>query len=73
MSTRPGQRRKPVTNYDYDFFDLLTGGLKGLFNSGIFTFTPNHPVQQLARMEAPKNLTPEARANYNKHLQNNPE
>ena len=73
MSTRPGQRYKPVTKYDYDFFDFLTGGLKGLFNSGIFTFTPNHPIQQLARMEAPPNLTPEARANYNKHLQNNPE
>ncbi|BAQ90545.1 hypothetical protein [uncultured Mediterranean phage uvMED] len=73
MTTRAGQRRRPVTNYDYGIGDLLSGGLEGIWDSGLLSFSPNHPTQQLGRMEPPENLTPEARANYQRHLQNNPD
>ena len=73
MTTRAGQRRRPVTNYDYGLLDLL-GGAKDLWlESGLGLLNPNSPSQQLARMEPPENLTPEAKANYQRHLQKNPE
>ena len=73
MTQRQGQRRRPVTNYDYGVGDLL-GGVKDLWlESGLGLLNPNSPGQQLARMEPPENLTPEARANYIRHQQNSPE
>jgi len=73
MTTRAGQRRRPVTNYDYGLLDLL-GGVKDLWlESGLGLLNPNSPSQQLARMEPPENLTPEAKANYERHLQKNTE